>query len=88
MDLTSRARAEFLAATQLRSVVSRVPGPIKRAFVRVWVVQAMVRQYLRTLFWFNDEKDCLTWKERTVDLMDIYTPRYRWMHTQDELKTR
>ena len=77
---------KFWLQLKLRSVVSPLPGPIKRAFVHVWVVQAMVRQHMRTLLGLNDEKDRLTWKERTVDLMDIYTPRYRWMHTQDEVK--
>lgn len=77
---------KFWLQLKLRAVVSPLPGPIKRAFVHVWVIQAMARQYLRTLLGLNDEKDRLTWKERTVDLMDIYTPRYRWMHTQDEVK--
>jgi len=70
---------------RLRSVIAPLPGPIKRAFVHVWVVQAMARQYLRTLFRVNEAFDRVTWKERTVDLMDMYTPRYRWMHTQDEV---
>jgi SAM-dependent methyltransferase len=77
---------KFWLQLRLRSVVSPLPGPIKRAFVHAWVVQAMARQQLRTLLGVNDEKDRLTWQERTVDLMDIYTPRYRWMHTQDEVK--
>jgi SAM-dependent methyltransferase/uncharacterized protein YbaR (Trm112 family) len=77
---------KFSLQLKLRSVVSPLPGPIKRAFVHLWVFQAMARQHLRTLLGINDEKDRLTWKERTVDLLDIYTPRYRWMHTQDEVK--
>ena len=77
---------KFWLQLRLRSVVSPLPGPLKRAFVHAWVVQAMARQQLRTLFGVNDEYDRLTWQERTVDLMDIYTPRYRWMHTQDEVK--
>ncbi len=77
---------KFWLQLRLRSVVSPLPGPIKRAFVHAWVVQAMARQQLRTLLGLNDEKDRLSWRERTVDLMDIYTPSYRWMHTQDEVK--
>jgi SAM-dependent methyltransferase len=77
---------KFWLQLRLRDVVSPLPGPIKRAFVHAWVVQAMARQQLRTLLGLNDEYDRLTWQERTVDLMDIYTPRYRWMHTQDEVQ--
>jgi len=76
---------KFWLQLRLRSVIAPLPGPIKRAFVHVWVVQAMARQYLRTLLGVNDAYDRLTWRERTIDLMDIYTPRYRWMHTQDEV---
>jgi ubiquinone/menaquinone biosynthesis C-methylase UbiE len=78
---------KFWLQLKLRSVVSPLPSFIKRAFVHVWIVQSMARQHLRTLLGTNDEKDRLTWRERTVDLMDIYTPRYRWMHTQDEVKS-
>lgn len=70
---------------RLRSVIAPLPGPIKRAFVHAWVIQAMARQYLRTLLGVNEEFDRVTWKERTIDLMDMYTPRYRSMHTQDEV---
>ncbi|MEX2204978.1 MAG: class I SAM-dependent methyltransferase [Myxococcota bacterium] len=76
---------KFWLQLRLRSLIAPLPGPVKRAFVHAWVVQAMARQHLRTLFGVNDEYDRLTWQERTVDLMDIYTPRYRWMHTQDEV---
>jgi SAM-dependent methyltransferase/uncharacterized protein YbaR (Trm112 family) len=76
---------KFWLQLRLRSVIAPLPGPIKRAFVHVWVVQAMARQYLRTLLGVNNAYDRLNWKERTVDLMDLYTPRYRWMHTQEEV---
>lgn len=77
---------KFRLQLLLRSMVCRWPAPLKHAFVRAWSVQSMLRQHLRTLFKLNDEKDRLTWSERIVDLMDIYTPRYRHMHTQDEVK--
>ncbi len=77
---------KFKLQLMLRSVVSRWPAPLKHTFVRVWSVQSMIRQHIRTLLNLNDEKDRLTWSERIVDLMDIYTPRYRFMHTQEEVK--
>ncbi len=77
---------KFWLQLRLRSVIAPLPGPIKRAFVHAWVVQAMARQHLRTMLGLNDAYDRLSWQERTVDLMDIYTPTYRWMHTQDEVK--
>ncbi|MEX2545815.1 MAG: methyltransferase domain-containing protein [Phycisphaeraceae bacterium] len=77
---------KFALQLKLRQVVSPMPAPVKHAFVCVWSVQSMIRQHIRTLLGLNDEKDRLTWRERIVDLLDIYTPRYRWMHTQDEVK--
>ena len=77
---------KFRLQLMLRSVVSKWPAPMKHTFVRLWSVQSMIRQHIRTLLNLNDEKDRLTWSERTVDLMDIYTPRYRFMHTQEEVK--
>jgi SAM-dependent methyltransferase len=76
---------KFKLQLKLRSALSRMPGPLKRAFVYVWSIQSMVRQHIRTLLRLNDEKDRLSWRERMVDLLDIYTPRYRWMHTQEEV---
>lgn len=77
---------KFALQLRLRSVISPLPAPIKHGFVYVWSVQSMLRQHLRTWLGLNDEKDRLTWQERIVDLMDIYTPRYRHMHTQDEVR--
>ena len=76
---------KFALQLKLRSIISPLPAPIKHGFVYVWSIQSMIRQHLRTLLRLNDERDRLTWKERIVDLMDIYTPRYRHMHTQDEV---
>jgi SAM-dependent methyltransferase len=77
---------KFKLQLMLRSIVCRWPAPLKHAFVYIWSVQSMIRQHLRTLLRLNDERDRLTWRERMIDLMDIYTPRYRWMHTQDEVR--
>ena len=76
---------KFRLQLALRRVVAPLPMPLKRTFIYCWSLQSMSRQHLRTLLGLNDAEDRLSWKERVVDLMDIYTPRYRWMHTQDEL---
>lgn len=76
---------KFSLQLKLRQALAPLPMPLKRAFIYPWSVQSIARQHLRTLLGRNDEKDRLSWRERVIDLMDIYTPRYRWMHTQDEV---
>ena len=44
------------------------------------------RQRLRSLFGRDTADTPMTWRERFVQLLDHYTPRYRWEHTQDEVK--
>lgn len=77
---------KFWLQLKLRAFLGMFPMPVRKAFVKMWCVQSMARQSLRTLFRMNDEKDRLTWNERLIDLYDIYTPAYRWMHTQDEVR--
>jgi SAM-dependent methyltransferase len=69
----------------LRRLVAPLPAPLKTAFVAAWLPQAMLRQYLRRLFGSGSREDQLGWRERMVLLMDHYTPRYRWEHTQEEV---
>jgi 2-polyprenyl-3-methyl-5-hydroxy-6-metoxy-1,4-benzoquinol methylase len=76
---------KFALQLKLRQALGVLPGALKRGFVYVWSIQSMLRQHLRTILRLNDEKDRLTWRERVIDLLDIYTPRYRWMHTQEEV---
>jgi 2-polyprenyl-3-methyl-5-hydroxy-6-metoxy-1,4-benzoquinol methylase/uncharacterized protein YbaR (Trm112 family) len=72
----------------LRRGLSRLPAPVKASVVRTVILpQAMARQHLRARrgqLW-QGERDRMTWRERYVVLLDSYTPRYRWEHTQDEL---
>ena len=42
--------------------------------------------YLDTETTGNGPDDRLSWRERLVLLMDHYTPRYRWEHTQEEVQ--
>jgi SAM-dependent methyltransferase len=68
-----------------RSLVAPLPAPVKQAIMYLWLPQAMLRQHLRTLLGRNEPQDRLKWRERLVLLMDHYTPRYRWEHTQQEV---
>ena len=77
---------KFWLQLRLRGFLQLFPMWVRKGFVKLWCVQSMVRQHVRTFFRLNDEKDRLTWKERLIDLYDIYTPAYRWMHTQDEVR--
>ncbi len=79
--------SQFWLQLKLRAFLSVFPMNVRKSFVKVWCVQSMARQHLRTLLRRNDEKDRLTWQERLIDLYDIYTPAYRWMHTQEEVGT-
>ena len=70
----------------LRACVAPLPSPVKHALIRMWLPQAMLRQYVRTLLGRNGPHDQLAWRERLVLLLDHYTPRYRWEHTEDEVQ--
>jgi SAM-dependent methyltransferase len=69
----------------LRSCLAPLPNPVKHSLVRLWLPQAMARQYLRRVLGSDNENDRLRWRERLILLLDHYTPRYRWEHTQDEV---
>ena len=71
----------------LRSCLAPLPNPLKHTFVRLWLPQAMLRQYLRTILGIKGPQDHLRWRERLILLLDHYTPRYRWEHTQEEVHT-
>jgi len=70
---------------RFRSTVAPLPDPLKHAIVAAWSIQSMARQYLRRLLGSGDPADQMRWRERMVLLLDHYTPRYRWEHTQDEV---
>jgi hypothetical protein len=75
----------FALQLRLRSLIAPLPAPIKHGFVALWSLQSIVRQRIRAWRSPGTAEPQLTWKERMVDLLDIYTPRYRWMHTQEEV---
>ena len=77
---------KFALQLKLRSLIAPLPAPIKHGFVLVWSIQSMIRQRVRRLFGSTAPEDRLSWRERIIDLLDIYTPRYRWMHSQTEVK--
>jgi len=70
-----------------RRTISPMPSGVKHTIVALWLPQAMLRQYLRTALGQNTARDRLKWGERFVLLLDHYTPRWRWEHTPDEVKS-
>jgi SAM-dependent methyltransferase/uncharacterized protein YbaR (Trm112 family) len=78
---------KFAFQLAMRSLIAPLPAPLKHGFVLAWSVQSMIRQWIRRLLGSDAPEDRLTWRERIVDLLDLYTPRYRWMHTEPEVKS-
>ena len=76
---------KFALQLRLRSMIAPLPAPAKHAFVKAWSTQAILRQSVRRFLGRDGAENRVTWKEKVVDLMDIYTPRYRWMHTRDQV---
>jgi SAM-dependent methyltransferase/uncharacterized protein YbaR (Trm112 family) len=70
----------------IRSFVSRMPQRVRYGFVLLWLPQAMLRQYVRSLLGKNEAGDRLKWRERFVHLLDHYTPQYRWELSQEEVQ--
>lgn len=67
----------------LRRVLSPLPAPVKHAAVWVLVPQSLIRNRIRIARGRTDEK--LNARETFVRMLDSYTPRYRWLHTPEEL---
>ena len=70
-----------------RHTISPMPSGMKHMVVALWLPQAMLRQYIWTALGRNTAKDRLKWRERFILLLDHYTPRWRWEHTPDEVKS-
>lgn len=71
----------------LRATIARLPGPVKHGVMWLWLGQSLVRIRLRRVLGQARPGDGMTWRELMVILFDIYTPRYRWEHTPEELKS-
>ncbi len=71
--------------SKIRSGLSRLPARPKSFAVACLLPQAMLRQKIRARRGTLDDRENFTWRERYVVLLDSYTPRYRWEHTQEEL---
>ena len=71
----------------IRRTISPMPSAVKHTMVALWLPQAMLRQYIRTALGKTTPQDRLKWSERFVLLLDHYTPRWRWEHTPEEVKS-
>lgn len=69
----------------VRNIVAPMPAGVKHALVMAWLPQSMARQWVRRKLGSTKPGDRLSWKGRAVLLLDHYTPRYRWEHTEEEV---
>lgn len=69
----------------LRKVLSPMPAPVKHAVVWLLVPQSLIRNRIRVSRGQATEK--LNARETLIRMLDSYTPRYRWLHTPDELRS-
>jgi SAM-dependent methyltransferase/uncharacterized protein YbaR (Trm112 family) len=69
----------------LRRILSPMPAPVKHAVVWALVPQSLIRNRIRIARGRTDEK--LNARETFVRMLDSYTPRYRWLHTPEELSS-
>ncbi len=67
----------------LRTVLSPMPAPVKHAAVWILLPQSLIRNRIRVARGRADEK--LNARETFIRMLDSYTPRYRWLHTPEEL---
>ena len=66
----------------LRRVLSPLPAPAKHAAVWLLVPQSLLRNRIRAA---RGTAQKLNARETAVRMLDSYTPRYRWLHTPEEL---
>ncbi len=70
------------AKLKVRDVVSRLPARLRYAVVLILLPQAMLRHYWHVL---RGQEQRLALRERLVALLVSLTPRYRWVHTPEEV---
>jgi SAM-dependent methyltransferase/uncharacterized protein YbaR (Trm112 family) len=68
----------------LRRVLAPLPAPVKHAVVLALLLpQSLIRERLRARR--RRERRSLNWREILVRQLDSFTPRYRWVHTPEEV---
>ena len=63
-------------------MLSPLPAPAKHAAVWLLVPQSLLRNRIRAA---RGTAQKLNARETAVRMLDSYTPRYRWLHTPEEL---
>jgi SAM-dependent methyltransferase len=81
-----RTDLKYRLQQTLRAVIQRLPAPLQKAAVALWLPQAMLRQHLKIAFGRCPPEDRRSWRERYVLLLDHYTPEYRWEHTEEQVR--
>jgi SAM-dependent methyltransferase len=67
----------------LRRALSPMPATVKHAVVWMLVPQSVLRNRIRAA---RGQTDKLNPREVAIRMLDSYTPRYRWLHTPDEVR--
>jgi 2-polyprenyl-3-methyl-5-hydroxy-6-metoxy-1,4-benzoquinol methylase len=67
----------------VRRVLAPLPAPLKHAAVWSLVPQSLIRNRIKAA---RGRAERLNAREVAVRMLDSYTPRYRWVHTPDELR--
>ena len=77
----------FLSNLKLRGrpVMAELPAPVKHALVLGLLPQALARQRLRIARGRQDPATRLNPREKLITMLDSFTCRYRWEHTQEEV---
>lgn len=66
-----------------RKALSPMPAPVKHGAVWLLLPQSLIRNRIRLARGRTEEK--LNARETLVRMLDSYTPRYRWLHSPEEL---
>jgi 2-polyprenyl-3-methyl-5-hydroxy-6-metoxy-1,4-benzoquinol methylase/uncharacterized protein YbaR (Trm112 family) len=66
----------------VRRGISPLPAPLKHGIVWMLVPPTLLRNRVRAA---RGKTQRLNARELTVRMLDSYTPRYRWLHTPDEV---
>ena len=70
----------------IRPAVARAPSALQKVVAHAYAAQSLLRQGARRLFSRDLRlKDGDSYRERVINGLDFFTPRYRWEHTPAEL---
>jgi SAM-dependent methyltransferase len=69
----------------IRRAVAPLPAPLKHGLVQAWLLPALGLRRVRKVLGRSRPYDELNRRETLVLLLDRFTPRYRWVHTPEDV---